>query len=131
MSNLTRTEPQAPQRADFASDFLWGCATSSYQIEGAANEDGRVESIWDRFAATPGRIRDGSSGEVACDHYRRWPEDFDIAQGLGLNAYRFSIAWPRIFTETGKVNGKGLDFYSRLVDGMLERGLQPWATLYH
>ncbi len=131
MSKPTRTEPQAPQRADFASDFLWGCATSSYQIEGAAKEDGRVESIWDRFAATPGRIRDGSSGEVACDHYHRWPEDLDIAQGLGLNAYRFSIAWPRIFAERGKVNGKGLDFYSRLVDGMLERGLQPWATLYH
>jgi len=131
MSKPTRTEPQAPQRADFASDFLWGCATSSYQIEGAAKEHGRVESIWDRFAATPGRIRDGSSGEVACDHYHRWPEDFDIARSLGLNAYRFSIAWPRIFSETGKVNEKGLDFYSRLVDGMLERGLQPWATLYH
>jgi beta-glucosidase len=131
MSTPSRTEPQAPQRADFASDFLWGCATSSYQIEGAAKEDGRVESIWDRFAATPGRIRDGSSGEVACDHYHRWPEDLDIGRDLGLNAYRFSIAWPRIFSEVGKVNEKGLDFYSRLVDGMLERGLQPWATLYH
>jgi beta-glucosidase len=131
MSKPTSTEPQAPQRADFASDFLWGCATSSYQIEGAANEDGRVESIWDRFAATPGRIRDGSSGAVACDHYHRWPEDLDIGRDLGLNAYRFSIAWPRIFPEAGKVNQKGLDFYSRLVDGMLERGLQPWATLYH
>jgi beta-glucosidase len=131
MSTPPRTEPQAPQRADFASDFLWGCATSSYQIEGAAKEDGRVESIWDRFAATPGRIRDGSSGEVACDHYHRWPEDLDIGRDLGLNAYRFSIAWPRIFSEVGKVNEKGIDFYSRLVDGMLERGLQPWATLYH
>jgi beta-glucosidase len=132
MSQSSRTEPQAPQRADFASDFLWGCATSSYQIEGAAHEDGRVESIWDRFAATPGRIRDGSSGEVACDHYHRWPEDLDIGRDLGLNAYRFSIAWPRIFSEVGgKPNQKGLDFYSRLVDGMLERGLQPWATLYH
>jgi beta-glucosidase/6-phospho-beta-glucosidase/beta-galactosidase len=132
MSQPSRTEPQAPQRADFASDFLWGCATSSYQIEGAAHEDGRVESIWDRFAATPGRIRDGSSGEVACDHYHRWPEDLDIGRDLGLNAYRFSIAWPRIFSGVGaKPNQKGLDFYSRLVDGMLERGLQPWATLYH
>jgi beta-glucosidase len=132
MSQSSRPEPQAPQRADFASDFLWGCATSSYQIEGAAHEDGRVESIWDRFAATPGRIRDGSSGEVACDHYHRWPEDLDIGRDLGLNAYRFSIAWPRIFSEVGgKPNQKGLDFYSRLVDGMLERGLQPWATLYH
>ncbi|MDN4037988.1 GH1 family beta-glucosidase [Massilia sp. YIM B02443] len=122
----------APQRSDFASDFLWGCATSSYQIEGAGREDGRVESIWDRFAATPGRVKDGSNGLVACDHYHRWPEDFDIAQDIGLNAYRFSIAWPRIYTgEHGQPNQKGLDFYSRLVDGMLERGLQPWATLYH
>ncbi len=132
MSTSTRPEPQAPQRTDFEQDFLWGCATSSYQIEGAANVDGRVESIWDRFAATPGRIRDGSSGAVACDHYHRWPEDLDIGRDLGLNAYRFSIAWPRIFSEVGgKPNQKGLDFYSRLVDGMLERGLQPWATLYH
>jgi beta-glucosidase len=132
MSTRSRTEPQAPRRADFPPGFLWGCATSSYQIEGAAREDGRVESIWDRFAATPGRIRDGSSGEVACDHYHRWPEDLDIARALGLNAYRFSIAWPRIFSEAGaRPNPKGLDFYARLVDGMLERGLQPWATLYH
>jgi beta-glucosidase len=121
-----------PRRADFASDFLWGCATSSYQIEGAADLDGRVESIWDRFAATPGKIRDGASGAVACDHYHRWPEDLDIARDLGLNAYRFSIAWPRIFGGVGAApNPKGLDFYERLVDGMLERGLQPWATLYH
>lgn len=119
-------------RSDFASDFLWGCATSSYQIEGASTEDGRVESIWDRFAATPGKIRDGSNGAVACDHYHRWPEDLDIGRDMGLNAYRFSIAWPRIFSGSGsKPNQKGLDFYSRLVDGMLERGLQPWATLYH
>jgi beta-glucosidase len=132
MHTPSHTEPHAPQRTDFAPDFLWGCATSSYQIEGAADEDGRVESIWDRFAATPGRIRDGSSGKVACDHYHRWPEDLDIGRDLGLNAYRFSIAWPRIFAEVGgKPNPKGLGFYSRLVDGMLERGLQPWATLYH
>ena len=127
-----RSEPAAPQRNDFAQDFLWGCATSSYQIEGAGREDGRVESIWDRFAATPGRVKDGSNGLVACDHYHRWPQDFDIAQDMGLNAYRFSIAWPRIYTGThGQPNQQGLDFYSRLVDGMLERGLQPWATLYH
>ena len=125
-------EPHAPSRADFGPGFLWGCATSSYQIEGAGDADGRVESIWDRFAATPGKIRDGSSGAVACDHYHRWPEDLDIARDLGLSAYRFSIAWPRIFDGSGRApNGKGLDFYERLVDGMLERGLQPWATLYH
>jgi beta-glucosidase len=120
-------------RRDFPADFRWGCSTSSYQIEGAVHEDGRGESIWDRFCATPGHIRDGSSGAVACEHYHRWPEDMDIAHGLGVNAYRFSIAWPRIFPtgRGGKPNQKGLDFYSRLVDGMLERGLEPWATLYH
>jgi beta-glucosidase len=121
-----------PRRADFGADFLWGCATSSYQIEGAVHEDGRGESIWDRFCATPGTIRDGSSGAVACDHYHRWPQDLDLARSLGVNAYRFSIAWPRIQADgRGKPNAKGLDFYSRLVDGLLERGIQPWATLYH
>jgi beta-glucosidase len=119
-------------RRDFPADFRWGCATSAYQIEGAADADGRGESIWDRFCASPGRIRDGSSGRVACDHYRRWPEDLDLARDLGLNAYRFSIAWPRIFPAgRGAANRAGLDFYSRLVDGLLERGLEPWPTLYH
>ncbi|MBR7745758.1 GH1 family beta-glucosidase [Undibacterium baiyunense] len=119
-------------RMDFPSNFVWGCSTSSFQIEGAALTDGRVPSIWDTFCAKPGAIRDGSDGSVACDHYHRWPEDLDIAKQLGVNAYRFSIAWPRIITEPGGVpNQQGLDFYSRLVDGMLERGLQPWATLYH
>ncbi|MCC6070390.1 GH1 family beta-glucosidase [Massilia sp. GCM10020059] len=132
MTTPHSTAPTAPSRAEFPRDFLWGCATSSYQIEGAGSEDGRVESIWDRFAATPGKVRDGSNGSVACDHYHRWPEDLDIARGMGLDAYRFSIAWPRIFSASGgKPNERGLDFYSRLVDGMLERGLQPWATLYH
>ncbi len=123
----------AVQRRDFAPDFRWGCSTSSYQIEGAVNEDGRGESIWDRFCAAPGKIRDASSGAVACDHYHRWPADLDLARKLGVNAYRFSIAWPRIFARgrAAKPNAKGLAFYSRLVDGMLERGLEPWATLYH
>nr|MBP6765632.1 family 1 glycosylhydrolase [Rubrivivax sp.] len=85
------------QRTDFPADFRWGCSTSSYQIEGAAEEGCRGESIWDRFCATPGHIRDGSSGTVACDHYHRWPQDLDLVQSLGVNAYRFSIAWPRIF----------------------------------
>ena len=120
------------QRSDFPSDFRWGCSTSSYQIEGAALEDGRGESIWDRFCTRPGAIRDGSSGEVACDHYHRWPQDLDLARSLGVNAYRFSIAWPRVLPQgRGRVEMRGLDFYSRLVDGMLERGLEPWATLYH
>ena len=120
-------------RGEFPRDFRWGCATSSYQIEGAVTEDGRGESIWDRFCATPGRIRDGSSGAISCDHYHRWESDLDLAKEMGLNAYRFSIAWPRIFpTGRGAVpNTKGLDFYARLIDGMLARGLEPWATLYH
>ncbi|MBT9594406.1 MAG: beta-glucosidase [Vitreoscilla sp.] len=123
----------AIRRSDFPADFRWGCSTSSYQIEGAAAEGGRGESIWDRFCETPGHIRDGSSGARACDHYNRWPEDLDIARGLGVNAYRFSIAWPRIFPAgTGaRCNETGLAFYDRLVDGMLERGLEPWSTLYH
>jgi beta-glucosidase len=121
------------KRSDFAAEFRWGSSTSSYQIEGAIHEDGRGESIWDRFCATPGNIRDHSSGAVACDHYHRWPDDLDIARNLGTNAYRFSIAWPRIFPNGrgSAANQKGLDFYSRLVDGMLERGLEPWVTLYH
>jgi len=120
------------QRTDFASDFLWGVSTSAYQIEGAAAEDGRVPSIWDTFSATPGKIRDGSTGAEACDHYHRWEEDLDLAQSMGLNSYRFSIAWTRIFNGVdAEPNAKGLEFYSKLVDGMLARGLQPWCTLYH
>lgn len=132
---MTTTHSDLPfhlQRSDFGQDFLWGCSTSAYQIEGAIAADGRGESIWDRFTAQAGAIRDGSSGAVACDHYRRWPEDLDIGRALGLNAYRFSIAWPRIFPAHGaRPNRKGLDYYSRMVDGMLERGLEPWVTLYH
>ena len=121
-----------PTRHDFPADFRWGVSTSSFQIEGAGREDGKGESIWDRFCSQPGRIRDGSDGQVACDHYHRWPEDLDLATSLGVNAYRFSIAWPRILpTGRGAVNEAGLAFYDRLVDGMLERGLDPWCTLYH
>lgn len=130
MTSKTSPDPQL-HRTDFPPGFRWGTSTSSYQIEGAAQEDGRVESIWDRFCAQPGTIRDGSSGLVACDHYHRWPQDFDLARDLGTNAYRFSIAWPRIFGDGTTPNTKGLDFYERLVDGMLERGLEPWPTLYH
>ncbi|NHZ90531.1 beta-glucosidase [Massilia sp. CCM 8733] len=130
---IQKNAPHQPlARASFGADFLWGCSTSAFQIEGAGSTDGRVASIWDSFCATPGKIRDGADGRIACDHYHRWPEDLDIGQSLGLNAYRFSIAWPRIFSGAGQPpNEAGLDFYSRLVDGMLERGLQPWATLYH
>lgn len=116
----------------FPPDFLWGTATSSYQIEGAWNADGKGESIWDRFSHTPGKIEDSSSGDVACDHYYRWPEDVALMQELGLQAYRFSIAWPRILPQgRGQVNQKGLDFYSRLVDGLLAANITPFATLYH
>ncbi|QTN22951.1 beta-glucosidase [Rhizobacter sp. AJA081-3] len=116
----------------FPSDFHWGVATSSYQIEGAAAEDGRGPSIWDTFAHTPGKTVNGDHGDVACDHYHRYPQDFDLIAGLGLNAYRFSIAWPRVQPQgKGAWNAKGLAFYDRLVDALLERGITPHATLYH
>ena len=112
--------------------FLFGTSTASYQIEGAATEDGKGPSIWDTFTAQPGRIIDGSSGEVACDHYHRWAEDVELLRRLGADGYRFSIAWPRIQpTGRGPVNEAGLAFYDRLVDALLEAGIQPMATLYH
>jgi beta-glucosidase len=105
----------------FPPNFLWGAATASYQIEGAWNEDGKGESIWDRFSHTPGKIEDASTGDVACDHYHRWQEDIKLMKDLGLKAYRLSVAWPRILPAgRGKVNQAGLDFYSRLIDGLLE-----------
>ena len=120
------------QSASFPDDFLFGAATSAYQIEGAARDDGRGESIWDRFCDTPGRVLDGSSGAEACDHYRRWPDDITLMRGLGIQAYRFSVAWPRVVPSgRGVVNARGLDFYDRLVDGLLAAGIQPFVTLYH
>ncbi len=117
---------------EFPKDFLWGSATSSYQIEGAWNEDGKGESIWDRFSHTPDKIKDGSNGDIACDHYHRYQEDVDLMKFLGLKAYRFSIAWARILPEgCGEVNEAGLDFYDNLVDALLEAGIRPFATLYH
>ncbi len=111
---------------------MWGAATSAYQIEGAWDEDGKGESIWDRFCHTPGRIANGDTGDVACDHYRRWPEDVGLMTGLGLKAYRFSISWPRLLPEgRGRVNPAGLDFYSMLVDALLEAAIEPFVTLYH
>ena len=117
---------------DFPVDFAWGTATASYQIEGAWNEDGKGESIWDRFAHTPGRIKDGDTGDVACDHYHRWAEDVALMKSLGLRAYRFSVSWPRVLPAgRGAVNPAGLDFYDRLVDGLLEADIVPFLTLYH
>jgi beta-glucosidase len=116
----------------FPADFLWGSATASYQIEGAWQEDGKSESIWDRFSHTPGKVENGDTGDVACDHYHRWREDVALMRDLGLKAYRFSTAWPRILPDGyGKVNQAGLDFYSRLTDGLLEAGIEPYVTLYH
>ncbi len=112
--------------------FRFGTSTAAYQIEGAVAEDGRGPSIWDTFCAEPGRISDGTSGEVACDHYHRWEEDVALLKQLGAGDYRFSIAWPRIQpTGSGRPNPKGLAFYDRLLDGLLEAGVQPMATLYH
>ncbi|HEY7347152.1 MAG TPA: GH1 family beta-glucosidase [Ktedonobacterales bacterium] len=121
---------QRPQ--SFPANFLWGAATSAYQIEGAAHEDGRGPSIWDRFAATPGATYQGHTGEMAADHYHRMHDDVALMAELGLGAYRFSIAWPRVLPEgTGAINRCGLDFYDRLVDALLARGITPMATLYH
>ncbi|WP_193598219.1 GH1 family beta-glucosidase [Microbacterium sp. YJN-G] len=126
----------APGLADgglrFPDGFVFGAATASYQVEGAAGEDGREPSIWDTFSRTPAKVWNGDTGDVACDHYHRLDEDLDLMADLGLHAYRFSIAWPRIVPASrGAVNAKGVDFYSRLVDGLLARGIRPVATLYH
>ncbi|MFI5495895.1 GH1 family beta-glucosidase [Actinoplanes sp. NPDC051859] len=116
----------------FPPNFLWGVSTASYQIEGAVQEDGRGPSIWDTFSHTPGRTHEGDTGDVACDHYHRWAQDADLIADLGVGAYRFSIAWPRVQPAgTGPINDKGLDFYDRLVDGLLVRGIAPVPTLYH
>ena len=125
--------PAAGALADrFPRGFVWGVATSAYQVEGAAHDDGRGDSIWDEFCRRPGAIKDGSSGERACDHYHRIDEDLDLIASLGANAYRFSIAWPRVQPlGAGAWNERGFDFYDRLVDGLLERGIAPYLTLYH
>jgi beta-glucosidase len=122
----------APNGANFPPGFVWGTATSSYQIEGAVDEDGRGKSIWDTFSHTPGKIEDGTTGDRANDHYHRYKEDVGLIRDLGAKAYRFSIAWPRVFPDgAGAPNPKGLDFYNRLVDELLANGIEPYATLYH
>jgi beta-glucosidase len=117
---------------NFPTDFVWGAATASYQIEGAALEDGRGECIWTRFSHTDGKVKHGHTGDVACDHYHRYADDVALMKQLGLRAYRFSISWPRLLPEgTGAPNQAGIDFYSRLIDKLLEAGITPFATLYH
>jgi beta-glucosidase len=116
----------------FPAGFAWGTATASFQIEGATKVDGRGESIWDRFAATPGKILTGETGDPACDSYLRYAQDIALMRGLGVNAYRFSIAWPRVIPDgSGETNSPGLDYYERVVDGLLAAGITPYVTLYH
>jgi beta-glucosidase len=119
-------------RIRFPSNFIWGAATAAYQIEGAWNEDGKGESAWDRFCHTPGKIANADTGDIACDHYHRYLEDIARMRQLGLKAYRFSIAWPRVLPAgTGRVNPAGLDFYDRLVDALLGANITPFITLHH
>ena len=116
----------------FPTGFLWGTATASYQIEGAVDEDGRGASIWDTFCRTPGKVWHGDTGDIACDHYHRWPADVALMARLGLNSYRFSVAWPRVQPDgSGAFNQAGLDFYRRLLDGLAEHGIAAAVTLYH
>ncbi len=126
------TEGSQMARVRFPEGFHWGTATASYQIEGAWREDGKGESIWDRFAHTPGKIRTRDTGDVACDSYHRFDEDIALMGAMNLNSYRFSISWPRLLPDgSGAVNAKGVDYYQRLVDALLAAGIRPLATLYH
>ncbi len=128
----SRSALSLPDRLEFPDDFVWGTATAAYQIEGGWDADGKGRSIWDDFSQVPGNVLSGDTGEVACDHYHRVEEDLDLMASLGLKAYRFSVAWPRVMPSgTGHVNQAGLDFYDRLVDGLLARGIRPLVTLYH
>ena len=116
----------------FSNDFLWGSATSAYQIEGGANTEGRTDSVWDTFCRKPGAIRDHTSGEVACNHLKFWKQDVDLMAQIGLQAYRFSISWSRVLPKgSGRVNEKGVDFYDRLIDALLEKKIEPFITLFH
>ena len=132
LDTRAEAENDAELAASFPASFLWGAATAAYQVEGAAGEDGRGLSIWDQFSHAPGKTRDGDTGDIAADHYHRMQHDVSMMASLGLTAYRFSIAWPRVVPEgKGSVNSRGLDFYESLVDSLLERGIEPVATLYH
>ena len=128
---LSLSTPATGAKRTFPNDFLFGVATAAYQIEGAAHEDGRTDSIWDTFSRLPGAVVGGDNGEVACDHYHRYAGDVEIMAELGLQTYRFATSWSRVRPDGGPVNQKGLDFYSRLVDELLAKGIKPWLTLYH
>ena len=126
----TVSASQATTPRTFPGGFLWGTATASYQVEGAVKEDGRAPSVWDTFSHTPGKVVNNATGDVADDHYHRYKEDVQLMKGLGVKAYRFSIAWPRVFPQgDGAPNAKGLDFYNRLVDELLANGIQPFCHL--
>jgi beta-glucosidase len=128
----TATAAAAELAARFPANFAWGVATSAYQVEGAVDADGRGPSIWDIFSHEPGRVRDGHTGDVACDHYHRYLEDVEVMASLGIRSYRFSVAWPRVIPDgSGAVNQAGLDFYDRLVNALLDRGIRPVLNLYH
>jgi beta-glucosidase len=132
LTGSVKGHPSDNDKQAFPHGFVWGAATAAYQIEGAATEDGRGESIWDRFCVTEGKVRNGDSGEIACDFYHRYRDDVALLDDLGIGGFRFSIAWPRVLpTGRGKPNAAGLDFYDRLVDELLARGIRPFATLYH
>jgi beta-glucosidase len=131
-SDPLNTIPAAQAGASFPRNFLWGTATAAYQVEGAWNADGKGESIWDRFAHTPGKVKDGATGDIACDTYHRYAQDIEQMKRMGMKSYRFSVSWPRIQpTGAGAVNQKGLDYYKRLTDALLTAGIRPMCTLYH
>jgi beta-glucosidase len=132
LPSTSRPGAAMAEETKFPADFVWGASTSSYQIEGAVGEDGRGKSIWDVYCHTPGKIKNGDTGDVACDHYHRFAEDVDLLARGGFGAYRFSTAWPRILPKgAGAVEPRGLDFYDRLVDRLIARGVTPWLCLYH
>src|SRR5579864_4634738 len=132
LPQFDRVEPAVIQSRIFPEGFLWGSATSAFQVEGSPLADGAGASIWQRFAHTPGRIQDGDTGDIACDHYRRFRDDIALMRDLGLKAYRFSISWSRVMPEgRGRINASGMNFYERLVDCLLENGIEPMVTLYH
>jgi beta-glucosidase len=132
LSSSPTTRFDAASEVSFPKGFFWGAATAAYQIEGAWQEDGKGESIWDRFSHAPGKIKNGDTGDLVCDSYHRWREDIALLRAMNLNSYRFSISWPRIQpTGSGPANSKGIDYYSRLVDALLEARIRPFVTLYH